>query len=62
MILTCASCGRKKRSPAARLADAGRCGNCRTEISPVRAPIEADPETGWYCPCYEMQATTEVQP
>ena len=44
MILTCPSCGRKNRSPAERLADAGRCGSCKTPISPVTRPIEADPE------------------
>ena len=44
MILTCPSCGRKNRSPAVRLADVGRCGACKTEISPVARPIEADPE------------------
>ena len=45
MILTCPSCGRKNRSPAARLADEGRCGACKTPISPVSRPIEADVET-----------------
>jgi thioredoxin 2 len=45
MILTCPSCGKKNRSPAERLSDVGRCGNCKTEISPVRTPIEADAET-----------------
>jgi thioredoxin 2 len=45
MILTCPSCGKKNRSPAERLADAGRCGSCKTAISPVTRPIEADPET-----------------
>ena len=44
MILTCPSCGRKNRSPAERLADNGRCGSCKTPISPVTQPIEADPE------------------
>jgi thioredoxin 2 len=44
VILTCPSCGRKNRSPAIRLADVGRCGACKTEISPVARPIEADPE------------------
>ena len=44
MILVCPSCGRKNRSPAERLADAGRCGACKTEISPVNRPIEADPD------------------
>ncbi|HEX4440758.1 MAG TPA: thioredoxin [Thermoanaerobaculia bacterium] len=45
MILTCPSCGKKNRSPAARLADDGRCGSCKTAISPVARPIDADPET-----------------
>jgi thioredoxin 2 len=44
MILKCPKCGRKNRSPADRLADVGRCGECKTEISPVARPIEADPE------------------
>ena len=44
MILACVNCGRKNRSPAERLADVGRCGACKTEISPVARPIEADPE------------------
>ena len=45
MILTCPSCGKKNRSPAARLADEGRCGSCKTAISPVGRPIDADPDT-----------------
>ena len=45
MILTCPSCGKKNRSPAERLNERGRCGACKTEISPVARPIEADPET-----------------
>jgi thioredoxin 2 len=44
MILICPTCGRKNRSPADRLADVGRCGACKTEISPLRKPVEADPE------------------
>lgn len=44
MILQCPSCGRKNRSPAARLAETGRCGACKAPISPVARPIEADPE------------------
>ena len=44
MILQCPSCGKKNRSPAVRLADEGRCGACKTEISPVARPIAADPE------------------
>jgi thioredoxin 2 len=45
MILTCPKCGKKNRSPAERLADVGRCGACKTQISPVAKPIEADAET-----------------
>lgn len=44
MILICPNCGRKNRSPADRLADVGHCGACKTEISPLRKPVEADPE------------------
>ena len=45
MILTCPSCGKKNRSPAERLTEVGRCGSCKTPISPVARPIEADAET-----------------
>jgi thioredoxin 2 len=45
VVLTCPSCGKKNRSPAERLADVGRCGACRTEISPIRKPLAADPAT-----------------
>jgi thioredoxin 2 len=45
VILTCPSCGKKNRSPAERLTETGRCGACKTEISPVRKPLAADPET-----------------
>ena len=44
MILTCPACGRKNRSPAERLAESGCCGACKSQISPVGSPIEADPE------------------
>ena len=44
MILQCPPCGKKNRSPAARLAEEGRCGACKTAISPVARPIEADPD------------------
>lgn len=45
MILTCPSCGQKNRSSAERLTDAGRCGRCKTAISPVARPIDADEAT-----------------
>ena len=45
MITTCPTCGKKNRSAPERLTDVGRCGACKTQISPVTRPIEADPET-----------------
>ena len=45
MILTCPSCGKKNRSPAERLAETGRCGACKTEISPVGKPLAVDPQS-----------------
>ena len=42
MIRSCSSCGTKNRVPAARLADAGRCGACKAPLPPVSEPIEAD--------------------
>jgi thioredoxin 2 len=40
MFRTCPSCGATNRIPAARLADAGACGRCRTALPPSAAPIE----------------------
>jgi thioredoxin 2 len=42
VILTCPSCGKKNRSPANRLADAGNCGACKTPISPISKPLDDD--------------------
>ncbi len=42
VIRTCKGCGRKNRTPALHLADAGRCGACKTELPPVNEPIEVD--------------------
>ena len=42
VIRSCSSCGTKNRVPAARLADAGRCGACKAPLPPVSEPIEAD--------------------
>ena len=41
-IKTCSSCGTQNRIPARHLADAGRCGRCKEELSPVDTPIAAD--------------------
>ena len=42
VVTTCAQCGAKNRIPARHLADAGRCGVCKTALSPVGAPIEVN--------------------
>lgn len=43
-IRTCNSCGRKNRIPATHLADTGRCGACKGDLSPVAEPLEVDAE------------------
>ncbi len=44
VLRTCKVCGRQNRIPAEHLADAGRCGNCKSPLGPVDEPIEADAE------------------
>jgi thioredoxin 2 len=41
-IRTCKVCGRKNRIPAAHLADTGKCGACKSPLSPVNEPLEVD--------------------
>jgi thioredoxin 2 len=41
-IRKCPSCDRSNRIPAAHLADAGRCGACKSPLPPVNEPIEVD--------------------
>jgi thioredoxin 2 len=43
MVISCAACGRKNRIDAANLAKAVRCGQCKTPLTPIAAPIDADP-------------------
>jgi thioredoxin 2 len=38
----CPSCGAQNRVPAARLASRGRCGACRSALSPASRPLEVD--------------------
>jgi thioredoxin 2 len=40
MVRTCAQCGAHNRIPAARLADAGRCGRCKQPLPATAAPID----------------------
>jgi len=42
LIRACVHCGTKNRTPAAHLADTGRCGSCKQPLAPVNAPIAAD--------------------
>lgn len=42
VIRACKVCGRKNRTPAAHLADTGRCGACKSPVPPEDEPIEVD--------------------
>jgi thioredoxin 2 len=44
LVRTCNVCGQKNRIPAKHLADTGRCGACKSPLSPVNEPLEVDPE------------------
>jgi thioredoxin 2 len=44
VIRTCPHCARKNRVPAARLAEAARCGSCKQPIEPLAEPLDVDPE------------------
>jgi len=44
MLRVCPSCGRKNRLPADRLTAQARCGACKTTLSPLAEPIDADPQ------------------
>jgi thioredoxin 2 len=43
VIRNCPSCGKQNRIPSKHLADAGRCGACKSPLPPVAEPIAADP-------------------
>lgn len=45
MIIPCPSCGQKNRVDAANLASTAQCGKCKTALTPVGVPIEADTQT-----------------
>ena len=44
VLRACPSCGTNNRIPAGRLADAARCGNCKSALGPIAEPVEADAE------------------
>ena len=45
MVLVCPTCQQKNRVDAANLARAMRCGKCKTSLTPLHQPIDADPAT-----------------
>jgi thioredoxin 2 len=42
MIVSCKSCGKKNRLGASHVADTVRCGACKTALTPIAEPVEAD--------------------
>jgi len=45
MTIACRQCGRKNRVKAADVQRTARCGACRSDLTPIAAPIDADVET-----------------
>src|SRR6185295_10689211 len=43
MVLTCSQCSRKNRIGAADLTKTVRCGECKSPLTPIATPIDADP-------------------
>jgi thioredoxin 2 len=43
MVLQCPQCGRKNRVAAANVTAEVRCGQCKTALTPIARPIDADP-------------------
>lgn len=43
IIRNCSSCGKPNRIPARHLADAGRCGACKTPLPPIADPLAVAP-------------------
>ncbi len=45
MIVACPQCHQKNRVPASRVTSEVRCGQCKTALTPIGAPIDADVAT-----------------
>jgi thioredoxin 2 len=43
MVLSCTQCGQKNRVAAAKVTAEVRCGRCRTPLTPIARPLDADP-------------------
>jgi len=44
LLRVCKVCSRRNRIPANRLADTGRCGNCKSALPPIDEPLDVDAE------------------
>jgi len=45
IVVACGNCGKKNRIPFRRMREAATCGNCRTAVEALGAPIDiADPQ------------------
>ena len=42
VIRTCKQCGQKNRVAANHLSDTGSCGSCKTPLTPLDEPLQAD--------------------
>jgi thioredoxin 2 len=42
VIRNCPACRKPNRIPARHLADTGRCGSCKSPLSPLSEPLEVD--------------------
>jgi thioredoxin 2 len=42
IIQACSQCGRKNRIPAKNLTGTVRCGECKSALTPISAPLEVD--------------------
>jgi len=45
VVRKCTRCGAENRIPPKHIAHAGKCGKCKTELSPNDAPIDVDEST-----------------
>lgn len=45
LILDCPACGKHNRVPLNRIAEAGRCGNCKQPLPALAQPLDADERT-----------------
>jgi len=44
VVIACKQCSRKNRVNAADIERAVRCGHCKSPLTPISSPLDADPE------------------